>query len=121
MRESGIFDMPSLSQVRVAEFESIPVGDMVIYNQGTPLSDDMVLGGNVAELSTLTVEARMLGGKCCSLVYSLLLGITLVINEMFLQSQVHLCANPKLAILEILRKIPGIGIFFSVKKCVLRI
>ena len=50
-------------QVQIAEAECIPVDDMAIYNQGTPLSDDLVVSGNIAELSTLSVEARMLGGK----------------------------------------------------------
>lgn len=50
-------------QVQIAESEGIPVEDMAIYNQGAPLSDDLLLSGNIAELTTLTVEARMLGGE----------------------------------------------------------
>ena len=56
--------------MQVAEAEGIPIDDMAIYNQGTPLNDDLVISGNVPELSTLTVEARMLGGTFSLLLFT---------------------------------------------------
>ena len=49
-------------QVQIAEAEGLPVSDMVVYHQGSPVQDE-VLCSSLADMSTLVVDARILGGN----------------------------------------------------------
>ena len=49
-------------KLAVAEAEGIPLEDLALYYQGSPLSDDATLA-QCADQATLEVELRMLGGE----------------------------------------------------------
>ncbi len=55
----SLFD---ILKVQIAEAEGLPLEDMVIYHQGSPVQDD-VLCSSLADMSTLVVDARILGGN----------------------------------------------------------
>lgn len=49
-------------RARLAELESLPVDDIVLYSAGKPLEDELILASYTGDLSTLDLELRLLGG-----------------------------------------------------------
>ena len=53
----------SCLQAQVAAREGLDAADLAVYVSGRPLADEDVLSACAADLQTLQVDVRMLGGK----------------------------------------------------------
>ena len=50
-------------QTEISKLTCVTIDDLALYSAGQPLADESVFVNSVAEMSTVDVEIRMLGGK----------------------------------------------------------